>query len=117
VATDDAPRPSAVSDDWAGLLPYEKAAAWRKVNPELAQQLVEESRRQMRHERRLQWAKWSLQALTVLAGYAVAVVVGLSLVKAGHPWPGAGAFGLASAATASAGLVARGRAAGRQSKP
>jgi hypothetical protein len=105
------PTPSA--ETWAGLLPYERAAAWKRSSPELARELVEESKRQMRHTRRMDWARWVLQAGTVVLGYALGIVVGLSLVKAGHPWPGAGAFGLGSGAAAAGGYLSRRQAVTR----
>lgn len=102
--------------EWQTLRPYERAVAWKNTAPEIAERLLEESRRDMRHDRRMQWANWWLQLSTVVFGYLVSAITAWHFADLQQPWYGVGVFGAGTVTTTVGGYMAK-RAGGRRETP
>lgn len=71
---------AAVTAWWAELPPVERARLWEKVAPGTAGRILDQTDRQVRHARRLAWAKIALSAFTV-ASALVTVILFVWLAK------------------------------------
>lgn len=65
---------AAITAWWAELPPVEKARIWEKVAPGTAAKILEQTDRQVRHVRRLAWARLALSAFKVLSALATVVL-------------------------------------------
>jgi len=71
---------AAITAWWAELPPVERARLWEKVAPGTAARILDQTDRQVRHARRLAWAKIGLSAFTV-ASALVTVILFVWLAK------------------------------------
>jgi hypothetical protein len=83
----------AVVKDWKSLKPWEQAIAWQKASPGMAERVAAIAEAELRHERRLAWAKYAKE----LIGYVIwfGAVVFLGVVAWHYADKHAGPYGLA----------------------
>ena len=65
---------AAVTAWWTELPPVEKAKLWEKIAPGTAARILDQTDRQVRHARRLAWAKIALSAFTVVSALATVIL-------------------------------------------
>jgi cyanate permease len=65
---------ASVASWWAELSPVEKARYWEKVAPGTAAKILDQTNQQVRHLRRLAWARLTLSAFTVVSALATVVL-------------------------------------------
>jgi hypothetical protein len=65
---------AAITAWWAELPPVERARLWEKVAPGTAARILDQTDRQVRHARRLAWAKIALSAFSVTAALATVIL-------------------------------------------
>jgi len=91
---------------WIQIPPTEKAKYWEKIAPGSADRILEQTYRQVRHMRRLAWAKISLSFLGILCAFAsVALFVWLAKYYADHGAPTQGAMIITALAAVVAAFV------------
>ena len=92
------------TSEWQTLSPWERAAAWQDCAPDVAQRLLAQAERDLRHNRGLAWANFILGAVTTVGSIGLAAIVGMQTAQ---PWTSVGASALPAAAGAV--LAARSR--------
>jgi hypothetical protein len=64
----------AIATWWAELPPVEKAKLWEKVAPGSSTKILDQTYRQVRHVRRLAWARLALSAFTVASALTTVIL-------------------------------------------
>jgi cyanate permease len=84
--------PAPVASLWAALPPPEKARYWNKAVPGSAARIVEQTEQQVKHVRRMAWARLGLRVFTVASALAAVILfVWLAKYYADHGAPTQGA--------------------------
>ena len=90
--TDETAASTTTKSWWAELPPVEKAEIWEKVAPGSCIRMLEQTDRQIRHMRRVAWAKLGLAGFGISCGFAsVLLFVWLAKYYIDHHAPTQGA--------------------------